>query len=227
MKKILIWVIVFVLIYFLYNYSTVKIIKVTDLPPPDQVYESEELYQPISIHDERIEIPPRNFYYFDGWEFVTSNDTSCLNYTLTLKRIRDGYTVTRRVTQGRDKSIINRLSNCLVGNASGFYDTRVLNSRYFVFLTSDPGYVFFDRKTQKFLPYILQTENCIDSKLFVTKSGLVLIHDSVNDDCKFSEKLNEKESWHVAKYDGLDLSAPVSDLDVESVEQYRSKYSSF
>ncbi len=66
----------------------------------------------------------------------------------------------------------------------------------------------------------------MDSKL-VTKSGLVLIHDSVNDDCKFSKKLNEKESWHVAKYDELNLSAQVSDLDVESVEQYRSKYSSF
>ena len=217
----------FIFLYYVYSYPRLKVIKVKDLPAPNGSYESAELYAPISIHDELHEIPLKDFYFFDGWEFVASSNNGCLNYYLTLRRISDGFTASTRVTRGRDESFINQTLGCLVGSMTGDYEMRVLDSRYFAFLTSDPGYVFFDRKEQKFIPYVLQTRNCIDSKLFVTKDGMVLVHDIVSDDCKFSEKLNENESWHIAKFDGFDLSALVSKLDAESTERYKSKYSYF
>lgn len=227
MKKGLFLLGLFILFYYVYSYPKLDVIKVKDLPAPNWDYESEELYAPISIHDELHEFPLKSFYFFDGWEFIASSNNGCLSYYLTLKRVSDGLIASTKVTQRRDESFINRWSGCLVGSNTGLYAVMLLNSRYFAFFTSDPGYVFFDRKEHQFIPYVLQTKNCIDSKLFTTKAGLVLIHDSVSKACQFSEKLNEKESWHVARSSGFDLSAPVSRLEMESAEHYKSKYSYF
>lgn len=137
-----------------------------------------------------------------------------------MQRESDNKSALFDIVSDRGSSAIMRWLGYLVsGNcATVFYIAR-LNSRYLAFLTSEEGYIFFDRKAGRFLNYVLQTRNFFDSKLYVAPDGTVIVHVYRS---YGTAEASDIESIHVVKYAGLDLTAPFESSDLIEVNRLRT-----
>lgn len=69
---------------------------------------------------------------------------------------------------------ISRVLSLMGGRATAFYAVAI-NQRYLAFLTADPGWIFFDRQQDQFLPLIVQGDPNYLTPLYLTPDGQALM----------------------------------------------------
>ena len=163
-----------------------------------------------------------SYHFFDGWDYAGQQDN--FDYNLTLIRSIDGKLASFNVMTDRpteayswihwriDRSLRRELN--FGGNSATVYWADVVNTRYIAFMTSEPGYIFFDRKLGKFLPDVFLSANCDNSRFLVSKTGRVYLHITYNEMCG-DEKSRSYDRW----YDVSEkLMAPISISEYEKVK---------
>jgi hypothetical protein len=114
-----------------------------------------------------------------GWQVeLGKNDLNepktCLAIDLTLRWPQDNSAVTWRVEKERQSGLLSRHISCMGGSADVF-NTVVLNSRFFAFNTSEPGWIFFDRYKGEFLPLIVKGNPNHTTNLYANDRGEIFI----------------------------------------------------
>lgn len=112
-----------------------------------------------------------------GWEFRHVVG-SCLSSRLEARRIEGQQVEASALLQkGRLQSFASRRLGCIGGSSTVYYSL-VANSRYLAFKTAEPGFVFFDLKEGRFVPWALTTERAAGGmNLYADQSGALYVDD--------------------------------------------------
>lgn len=106
-----------------------------------------------------------------GW--LLSQNGDCLSGRLSIWSALGQKGASIDLKRERNSNFMSRRMKCSIGGgAHQVYELVVLNSRYFAFSTAEPSWVFFDRQTGQFLPFMLgnQEDNV---RLFASETGEV------------------------------------------------------
>lgn len=146
----------------------------------------------------------------------------CLIHKLILKK--ESTTVTFEVKQNRNSGFLERRASC-IGGKSSVYEAFYLNSQYMAFNTSEPGWIFFDYKNAKFLPFIINTNPNHISNLFATKSGKILIEIQPNTQVKTKSTGIDKEANGLREIivNSQRLEAPLNTNDFVKVKKIQKE----
>ncbi|NOU41001.1 MAG: hypothetical protein HOO85_06990 [Methylotenera sp.] len=125
-----------------------------------------------SLWEKRPEVNIDSLTLPDGWKVNVSGE-GCLKLNLTVQK-SSGTGDTWMMEKDRTKGFFERRLGCIGGGANVYHGV-LLNSRYFAFASAEPGWIFFDRQTGKFLPLVVQTNPNHLSNLYVTNDGRVLV----------------------------------------------------
>jgi hypothetical protein len=124
-------------------------------------------------------LPPDGLELLDGWRVLPNrikDFKDCLQYEIRLQNT-NGKEELFTVESKREENYFSRnFLRCIGGRATTYYVV-VVNAKYLAFMTSEPGWVFFDRINGKFLNTIAtELRNCgFGSNLLRTTSGQMLI----------------------------------------------------
>lgn len=159
---------------------------------------------------------------FGGWNVQAPEKNSCLDYKLVLKR--DTVIAKFNIKRNRQSGFFSRRLSCIGGSATA-YEAIYLNSRYMAFSTSEPGWIFFDYKNGKFMPFIIATNPNHGSNLFVTKSGKILVEIQVNTQGKTNSSVSDKEANGLREINvnSQKLEAPLNTIDIVEIEKIKKE----
>lgn len=137
-----------------------------------------------------------------GWEFRHVRGI-CLSSRLEARKIGSQEVGNLALLEKqRLWGFIDRMFSCLGGDSTVYLGI-VANSRYLAFQTSEPGFVFFDLKEGKFLPWALTSDRqSSHMNLYVDQTGALYADEG------FAPLSSRK--LHRVVLGGLDLAAPLS-----------------
>lgn len=188
-----------------------------DGPAPDSRMGVERL--PTVLHPYSLAMatqPGRPAPLVDGWEVEAVRPKTCLSSTLTLHHRPSGRKAQWVVRKHRAAGLIDAALNCADAPATTDHAV-LLNSRYFAFLTSDGGWVFFDRVDARFLPLVILTEQGHHSDLYVTPEGRVLVDIDSSYDPATRTVTRGPSGVREVRLDGAPLEAPLTPAEVDEV----------
>ena len=159
---------------------------------------------------------------FAGWSVQTPENLGCLNHTLVLKK--DNIVAKFNIKQNRNSGFFERRASCIGGKAT-VYKAVYLNTQYIAFSTSEPGWIFFDYKNAKFLPFIIGTNPNHNSNLFATQKGKILIEIQVNSQGKTNSTGIDKEANGLREItvNNQSLEAPLNPLDFVEIKKIQKE----
>ncbi len=128
------------------------------------------------LYDVDYNFPADGLELLDGWRVMPNRIKGCTQYEIRLQSA-NGREALFTVELHREGSYFDHSFLTCIGDHATVYYVVVVNAKYVAFRTSEPGWVFFDRISGKFLNTIASDlGNCgLGSNLFRTTSGQMLI----------------------------------------------------
>lgn len=160
--------------------------------------------------------PGRPAPLVDGWQVEAVKPKTCLTSTLVLRHQPSGRKAQWSVRKHRAAGLLDAALHCAEEPATTDHAV-LLNSRYIAFLTSDGGWIFFDRTDGRFLPLVILTVADHHSDLYVTPEGRVLVDIDSSYDPATGSVVRRSDGIREIIFNGQPLVAPINPSEAEEV----------
>ncbi|MBI6882814.1 hypothetical protein [Pseudomonas putida] len=126
----------------------------------------------IVYSNDLMEVDKQPFKFSYDWSFETSA-VGCLQNTIAMRNRAMGGKDFFTVNQYKNAGALTRYLSCLNHPAAVYY--AVETPRYVALMTSEPGWLFYDKDTYTFKPIVVETNRDEASNLYISSTGQFLI----------------------------------------------------
>lgn len=145
----------------------------------------------IKYSNDLMEVEKQPFKFSYDWSFESSS-LGCLQSTIAMRNRAMGGKDFFTINQYKNASSLTRYLSCLDHPAAVYY--AVETPHYVALMTSEPGWVFYNKDTYAFKPLVVETNRDEASNLYLSSSGQFLIDIQRNQDDDQSLGKGEKKA---------------------------------
>jgi hypothetical protein len=143
-----------------------------------------------------MEVDKQPFKFSYDWSFE-SNAIGCLQNTIAMRNRAMGGKDFFTINQFKSAGKASRYFSCLSHPASVYY--AVETSHYVALMTSEPGWLFYNKDTYLFEPIVVEVNRDEASNLYITAAGEFLIDIQRTEDDDQSLGQGEKKADGIRK----------------------------
>lgn len=126
----------------------------------------------IKYSNDMMEVDKQPFKFSYDWSFESSA-LGCLQNTISMRNRAMGGKDFFTINQYKNAGALTRYLSCLDHPAAVYYS--VETPHYIALMTSEPGWLFYNKDTYEFLPLVVETNRDEASNLYLSSTGQFLI----------------------------------------------------